>query len=148
MSIFIISKNGEIKESVKKGELYKIAGLKSEEGFKCHTIWNVENHSISVYGKINGKAGQENKYEFPPPLDNILFFGNVLLVSKEKISLSDWEEIYEYLYGNFEELESEDESEDESVEKTKEGYEKDGFVVDEKEMYLECSSELSEEEYI
>ena len=87
----------------------------------------------------------ENKYDFPPPVDNILYFGCMALVAKDDVnehidlSLEDWEKFYEDLFGGFENLDdttNEDENEvDELVNvpaemKTKTGYLKDDFVVD------------------
>ena len=153
-NILIVEKTGTIKElAVKKlteDEYYKKAGYKSAEGFKCHTTWSVDidgkNYAISLYGKITGRANQENKYEFPPPVDKLLFFGNCLLVNQydgEIMDLKnkDWEEIYEKLYGGFEDIgeeDSEDEFDDEDddmddLKLTKAGYVKDGFIVDDDE---------------
>ncbi len=106
-TILIIEKQATIKElNVKvysEEDLYKKAGFKSKEGFKLENSWDVtlkdKQYFISVYGKTNGRAGQENKYEFPPPIDNILFFGNCILVNQlegeEVVSLSkcEWQQI-------------------------------------------------------
>jgi hypothetical protein len=147
--VLIVDKLGSIKEvNIKtyvEEDLYKKAGFKKSEGFKLTTSWDVciENKSyfISVYGKTIGRAGQENKYEFPPPIDNTLFFGNCILVNQLEgngvISLSkiEWQQIYEKLYGGFEDIGSEDSEDelDENEEKlplTKNGYLKDGFIVE------------------
>ena len=146
-TILIVEKQATIKElNVKtyvEEDLYKKAGFKSPEGFKLATSWDItvkdKHYFISVYGKTNGRAGQENKYEFPPPVDNTLFFGNCILVNQlegqEVSSLSkvEWQGIYEHLYGGFEDIGSEDseeEEEDDNLPHTKNGYVKDGFVVD------------------
>ena len=150
--LLIIDKTGSIKEltvkTYEESELYKKAGFKSEANFSRHTIWNVKTggkeYSISVYGKTDGRANQENKYDFPPPIDNTLFFGSCVLVNKdednEAIDLTEreWEKIYEKLFGGFEDIGDEDSvlSEDsipDSVPRTKEGYVKDGFIVDDPE---------------
>jgi hypothetical protein len=143
-SFLVVEKSGNIKEIVVKkwdeSELYKKAGFKSTEGFALQTTWPVELKSgrkfnIQLYAKKTGRAGQENKYEFPPPVDNSLFFGNCLLVNVENdLKINDWALIYEHLYGGFEDIGSED-SEEESedmgdVVLTKQGYKKDGFIVD------------------
>lgn len=148
-AILLVEKLGNIKSTSLKtwdeSELYKKAGLKSPDGFKCYTTWTLENanksYNISVYGKTTGRANQENKYEFPPPVDNTLFFGNVILINKTQdgsvvdLSAGEWETIYEKLYGGFEDLGEEDSDEDEDsddepgVKRTKDGYVKDGFVV-------------------
>lgn len=75
-SILIVQKDGNIRETtiknIKDDELYKKAGFRSAEGFKLHASWtvNINNkpYSIQVYGKTDGKANQENKYEFPHQL--------------------------------------------------------------------------------
>lgn len=159
-TILIVEKNGSIKPSVVKNavesELYKKAGFKSAEGFQKQTTWklNIDDTDfvISLYGKTTGKANTENKYEFPPPVDSVLYFGNCILVNIQDgnfvdLHQDDWELIYQYLYGGFEDL-SEDEDEDEDdelvgLEKTKDGYAKDGFIVDDdEEDDFESDSEL------
>lgn len=73
-SIIIVEKLGEIKalqvKNWNESELYKKAGFKNTDGFKCYTTWNVEidktKYCIDLYGKTTGRANQENKYEFPP----------------------------------------------------------------------------------
>lgn len=143
----LISSSGKIKEIMiksKEEDYYKLVNLNNSDGFELKHKWSVEldkKYNIQVYARTNGKAGTENKFEFPPPIDQELFFGSCLLVNKNKEDLANltadnWEDIYNYLYGGFEDLEdeeeeeSEDESEDEDVELTKEGYKKDDFIVD------------------
>jgi hypothetical protein len=142
-SLLIVEKNGNIKEVALKNydenELYKKAGFKNADGFANQITWSLEikdvKYNIQLYAKKVGRAGQENKYEFPPPVDNILYFGNCILINKDSdLKLSDWHAIYEHLYGGFEEIGSEDSREDDEditdVELTKTGYVKDGFIVD------------------
>jgi hypothetical protein len=102
-----------------------------------------------MYGKLEGKANMENKYEFPPPVDKNLYFGSCALVgmlrddsnnrSLFNLSIELWNKIYEKLFGGFEDLAAtaeEDENEIDELanipkeKKTKQGYLKDGFVVD------------------
>jgi hypothetical protein len=148
ISIIIIEKGGNIKElkikNLNEDELYKKCGFKSPTDFKLHTVWkniNINNtiYNIHVYGKLVGRANQENKYEFPPPIDNELFFGSCALVNKvdnipKNLTSGEWNRIYEHLYGGFEDIGDEDsdesEDEDENLPKTKSGYVKDDFIVD------------------
>lgn len=147
VTVLIVEKSGNIKEQNIKfdeNDLYKKAGHSSQTGFKCYAEWNIEDlndkpYNISVYGKTNGRANSENKYEFPPPIDNTLFFGNCVIVNKSNnmpvsITCDEWDDIYEYLYGGFEDLgdedSEEDEDDDEGIPLTKQGYAKDGFIVD------------------
>lgn len=165
-SILIIDKSGNIKSQSAKSfsvnDLYKKAGLKSADGFKKYAEWNVNlndiDYNIHLYGKTNGRANQENKYEFPPPVDSTLFFGSCVLVNMRDEKIGDlteeeWENIYEFLYGGFEDIGDEDTcdetlSEEETIPKTKQGYEKDGFVVDDDEdEYMDDSISSDESSY-
>jgi hypothetical protein len=166
-SIIVIEKNGTVKETnIKKysdEELYKKAGFKTNEGFKCYTLWNVslndKTYCISLYGKTTGRANQENKYEFPPPVDNTLFFGNCVLTNtdnKELLNLTakEWTAIYEHLYGGFEDLDEENSEEDDDydeedmigVKLTKEGYVKDDFIVDDDDDDMDDDDEDEDDE--
>ena len=139
--ILIVEKTGVIKESTIKSfveaDLYKKAGLKAAEGFERVHEWTLDGETVVLYGKSCGRAGQENKYDFPPPVDKVLFFGACILTSSTgTLKKGRWEEIYEELFGGFEDIgdedseESEEEDEDEDLPKTKSGYAKDGFIVD------------------
>jgi hypothetical protein len=140
----------------KEEELYKKCGFKKGDGFSKQTEWTPkidrQRYVISVYAKTDGKANCENKYDFPPPIDSKLFFGSCALVASVKkedgtttlsnLSIALWNKIYEKLFGGFEDLsatcamdEDEEDEEDElaniaAEKKTKDGYLKDGFIVD------------------
>jgi len=156
VQIVIVEKNGSLKEvSIKEcneTQLCKKAGFKTMNHFEKQGTWGVKDgqteYVISLYGKKSGRAGQENKYDFPPPMDNDLFFGNCTLVCYKKDNTADlilqdlntklWKTCYETLFGGFEDIGSEDSEEDEDDEdkdlpQTKEGYAKDGFVVEDEE---------------
>jgi hypothetical protein len=150
-SILIIEKTGSIKmltiKEYLEEDLYKKCGFKKADGFQKQTEWTsifVEGnkYSISLFAKTCGKLNTENKYEFPLPIVNELFFGNCALVcSKESgiysLTIDLWEkikntlkclEIKNQIYQNLEPLELESELEIE--------------------MNLsDIGSELSEEEY-
>jgi hypothetical protein len=157
LNVIIVEKTGVLKmlgiKEFKEEELFKKCGFKKAEDFVKQTEWNVKCDSkkylISVYAKADGRANSENKYDFPPPIDTKLFFGNCAILAKIKnedgkylytnLSLDLWEKIYEKLFGGFEDLAStaiEDENEIDELEnvpkekKTKQGYLKDGFVID------------------
>lgn len=154
ISILVVDKVGTIKEQtikyVGEDELYKKAGFKTTKDFKMYAEWNIDNlkdksYCIRVYGKASGIANQENKYEFPPPIDNVLFFGSCLILNyiqgaPADITSSEWDAIYEYLFGGFEDIDGDDDEdedevddEDDGLPRTKYGYVKDGFVVDDDE---------------
>ena len=176
LNIIIVEKNGNLKpysiKDFKEDELFKKCGFKSSNGFELQkynyfgkkTIpfsfpftWKITinklTYFIFLYGKTTGRENHENKYDFPPPVDNILFFGNCALLAKIEheiketpyniyepvnLSIATWNIIYEKLFGGFENLDETakaDEEEEDKLDnipanmKTKEGYLKDGFVV-------------------
>jgi hypothetical protein len=93
-----------------------------------------------LYAKKRGKAGHENKYEFPPPVDYTLYFGSCLLVNPSgDLTIEMWNEFYESIM-QFEDIEETEDEEEEVVEgEFSHGYLKDGFVV--------SDNELEEEPY-
>lgn len=157
LDILIVERLGSLKmlsiKDFKVDELYKKCGFKKAEDFNKQTEWSVKydgkKYFIQVYAKTEGRANSENKYDFPPPIDTKLFYGSCAIVGQIKkddgnkvytnLSLSLWNKIYEKLFGGFEDLAAtakEDEEEEDELanvpkeKKTKQGYLKDGFVVD------------------
>ena len=137
-----------------KDVLGKKCGFKKLDDFELqHTFktkFNKEKYVVEIYGKITGRANNENKYDYPPPIDNTLFFGNMALLCKindvyaspDDFNVDVWKKIYTRLFGGFIDLtktEQEDDLEEDELEnvpeemKTKEGYLKDGFIVDDDE---------------
>jgi hypothetical protein len=179
INILIVEKTGEIRslkiKEYAESELFKKAGFKSAEHFKRQTSWavNVEGveHKVMLYAKSTGKAGSENKYDFPPPADSTLFFGACVLVGMRgdqptDLSVDQWNTFYEFLFGGFEDLGSEEEDEEEldtddeiealeqhvekttgkqiTIQTTKQGYIKDDFIVDDSEE-IEVNTESESE---
>ena len=151
--IIIINKNGECKEHVVKkiifNELYKKCGFKNNNNFDKRITWNTTLNKkkifINVFAKNNGRANNENKFDFPPPIDNDLYFGNIIITAcinkndeNNVIDITEkmWLKIYENLMGGFEDIENTDDEEEEEEEEippellTKHGYKKDGFIID------------------
>ncbi len=172
-TIVVVSKAGSLSECVVEPKqettieelavlLSKKCGFRNPEGFACCHTWRYRNKNaaaaaavvaaptakyiyVDIWAKTDGRAGQENKYELPPPIDEQLFFGNMALVAridKENainMTIELWNKIYEALFGGFEDLAAtaaEDENEVDELDlipaskKTSNGYLKDGFVVD------------------
>jgi hypothetical protein len=151
-SIIIIDKTGSVKstnvKSLEVSELYKKCGFKSSNGFALNHTWRVSfngvEYALQLYGKIDGKAGGENKYEFPPPVDKTLFFGSCAVLNIENgvvsnMSTQEFNDIMDYLQGGYSDIGSEEEEDeeedsvDDAIPTTKQGYKKDGFVVDDDE---------------
>lgn len=166
ISLVTINKGGTIKtENIKKvniDELYKKAKLRKNDNFKKRNTWKTEQFWVSVYAKTDGRAGSENKYELPPPIDKELYFGVMVAIKhKNKIpkneevvnfTKEEWLKVYEKCMGGFEDLgDSSEEEEEEEIPahlRTKSGYMKDGFVVDDDEEEDEDEDEDEEEEDI
>jgi hypothetical protein len=157
LNIIIVERTGTLKmlaiKDFKEDELFKKCGFKKADNFLKQTEWNTKydgkKYCIQIFAKDDGRANSENKYDFPPPIDNKLFYGCCAIVGQIKngdgsklytnLSLPMWEKIYEKLFGGFEDITktvAEDENEEDELEnvpkhkKTKHGYLKDGFVVD------------------
>ena len=162
VKIVIIEKGGDCKDSSLKSvnieSIYKKCGFRKPDHFDKRHKWKISYGGnkliIVVYAKNNGRANSENKFDFPPPIDNELYFGNIALVAYKNstseenavdFSVNEWCKVYEKLMGGFEDLtktspeESEEEENIPKEELTKQGYHKDGFIVDSEE-------ELEEEE--
>jgi hypothetical protein len=169
LTIVIVEKGCVLKPySIKdfnEDELYKKCGFKSKNGFELQKVspssaytWKVNMNGIiyfvCLYGKTSGRENNENKYDFPPPVDKTLFFGNCVLLAKQwkeeleyvNLSVDLWTKMYEKLFGGFENLcdtANADEDEEDELDnipsnlKTKEGYLKDGFVVSSSDEELE-----------
>ena len=157
LDIIIVERLGSLKllsiKDFKQEELFKKCGFKKAEDFNKQTEWTLKydgkKYFIQVFAKSEGRANSENKYDFPPPVDTKLFYGSCALVGYinsengtkilTNLNLSIWNKIYEKLFGGFEDLAAtakEDEEEEDELanvpkeKKTKQGYLKDGFVVD------------------
>lgn len=158
LDIVIVERLGSVKnlsvKDFKLEELYKKCGFKQSDGFVKQVEWSIKYdgkmYRIRLYAKNVGRANSENKYDFPPPVDNTLFYGNCALIASvlkrdegkyefAHLSVKLWDKLYEKLFGGFEDLDAtakEDEEEEDELEhipkekKTKQGYLKDGFVVD------------------
>ena len=171
VNIVLVDKTGELKTckyNVDKGdELYKKCKFKKVDNFEKRHSWNnikkkYNFNSVSLYSRNIGKANTENKYDFPPPVDSILYFGCCALVAEDEeenvidLSVEEWESFYEDLFGGFENLNDtahEDENEEDELDnipmemKTKSGYLKDDFIVEDNEIENGSTEGSDEAEY-
>jgi hypothetical protein len=173
LGVIIVEKPGTLKllaiKDFKIEELYKKCGFKKGDDFLKQAEWSSKfdgkKYYIEVYGKTDGRPGAENKYDFPPPIDSTLLFGNCALISYYKdetgkknftsLTLPLWNKAYEKLFGGFEDIsknkDDDEESDDELAKvskskKTKQGYLKDGFIVDSSDGDATESSSSTEED--
>tara|TARA_Y200000002_G_scaffold375025_2_gene376663 strand:- start:5037 stop:5708 length:672 start_codon:yes stop_codon:yes gene_type:complete len=127
----------------------KIKSFKISKGCvyerECDFQWN--DKTISIYASSNGKAGNENQYDLPPPIDSQLYFGNVLALCHEdskltKLSHADFNQFYDDAMGGFESLGDEDSYSDEEEPDSDDSIHE--FIVNDSE--IEEESEDSENE--
>ena len=154
VKVVLIDKNCNKKETVLNysvSEFYKKCNYRNNNNFDVRHTWEFkqsgETYYISVFAKDKGRANSENKYDLPPPIDSALYYGSLLIIKTftnenfekdnlDDLKLEEWEKCYEKLFGGFESLGEDDSEETDELdeisdsEKTKEGYHKDGFVVD------------------
>ena len=153
VKLIIVDKSCNLKSSDLKNfdieMLYKKCGLRKNDNFEKRHTWKIDSTNfVSCFSKDKGRESSINKYDLPPPIDNELYYGSMLLIKHDTEELSngnvsdlsteDWEKYYEKLFGGFEDLGEEDSYSDEEEipehMKTKEGYSKeDGFIVDDDE---------------
>ena len=148
LKIVIIRKNGKVQcDSITNFRVNEIADAVHE--------WKINNgteskYKLLVYGEVFGKFNMINKYEFPPPIDKEVFYGDVFVLAYRKInkiyketdlSVDMWNVFYKDMFC-FEDLQktvATDEREVDELQmipvhrKTRDGYLMDGFVVDDDE---------------
>jgi hypothetical protein len=163
MKIILIERNSDIKETSTKNkldmkELYKKCKFRNANDFDKRATWSFDGSYISIYAKDSGKSKTENKTELPPPIDTPLYFGSILVLrhSEEEITETNvidmtkdiWDNFYEKSMGGSESLGDEDSYSEEEIhpeeDLTKDGYLKDGFVVDDVEEEIEDDDYVSE----
>ena len=137
------------------------AHLKKKTEVEVLGTYNYKGFTLYLFGFTKGKAGTENKHEFPPPHDATLAFGDILLiVSKSENSFAepvlfkvdDYEQFYSKAFGGFDDLDEEDESDDEIIEDVEVEDENENVVIEEVEEdtfdKASYTSEVIEEEIV
>ena len=157
-SYFMVNKGGDV--LIKKSSqalvdqldrLYTKCGFPNGKEFGLQHCWKTKYGYVSVYAKTCGRPFNENKLELPPPIDNTIFYGRMIMIisnDQERNDIIDvynhetitWEKVYETLFGGFDDVGSNDDYESDELENvpeeelTKKGkYLKDGFVVEDEE---------------
>lgn len=151
----LISRDGEMETmnvNCAVDQLYKRCGFKTQEGFGFITKWETSKGTfVELFAKNKGKANTENKYEFPPPIAEQLFYGKCLLLQKQEngtlidLSIDEWEQINDTLIGGTESLGSESEEEQSVDEIDPKATYSHGYLVDD--FVVPDDDELEEEAY-
>lgn len=115
--------------------------------YKKINIWNIssKNYYVCLFAINNGKHGNINKFDLPPPVDKSFFYDDIILIKTTmygdptSYTIDEWKNDYAELYGGFEDIISDEDYSSDSeysmddYEKTKEGYIIDDFIVDDEE---------------
>ena len=83
---------------------------------ECDFEW--DDDTVSIYAWTNGSESKINQHDLPPPIDSVLYYGDVLVIRHENGKLKDFSKInynkfYEDAFGGFDDIISEEESSDE-----------------------------------
>tara|TARA_B100000427_G_scaffold63062_1_gene49772 strand:- start:23666 stop:24148 length:483 start_codon:yes stop_codon:yes gene_type:complete len=98
--------------------------VKRTKGIGClkrRCDFPVNQKILALYAWDNGEAGDENKHELPPPVDNDLYFGNSYLLgvmnnNHVDVTKEDYNAMINEYFEGFDDIGSEDTwSEEESV---------------------------------
>lgn len=150
VTVVCIGRDCSIKQanhkSGKNEDLFRRAGLRVGTAFDKRAEWPGGSFTIEVWAKNKGRAGSENKYDMPPPIDTDLLFGTCVVTARGPdgalvdMSHAEWTAAYDRLMGGFEDVGSDSvESVEDIVGRAENGYELDDFVVED---------ELEVEEYV
>jgi hypothetical protein len=157
MLLIKISKSGKI-TNIEKSD---IEFIKKNRHITKLNKWDYNNYEYVLYGCENGNAGEENKYDLPPPVDCELYFNELYFIkySKNKIidlPVQEYEVFYSDCFGGFEDIQDTDGDDvDESL--SEHTSDKD-FINDDENISIgsetheldleELSSFTSDEEYV
>jgi hypothetical protein len=122
-------------------------------------------YTLTLFGYTTGKAGTENKHELPPPLDETLYFSDILLIASKsdltwknpvEFTPEQYEKFYQKAFGGFEDNDEDDdedegdeeegEAEEEEVSPKKKTAVEEGIPEDEVEVEVEEEGDEEEEE--
>lgn len=83
---------------------------------ECDFEWN--DNLVSIYGWTEGSESKINRHDLPPPIDNILYYGDILVIKHENGKLKDFSKLdynkfYDDAFGGFDDIVSEEESSEE-----------------------------------
>ena len=97
-------------------DISAVSGIKSKGHDnierECDYEWN--DNLISMYCWSEGSESKINKHDLPPPVDNELYYGDILVLRHDNGNLIDlskdnYNQFYEDAFGGFEDIEEEEE---------------------------------------
>lgn len=116
MLLIKINKQGSIKNIEKQN----IDFINNNKHIEKLNVWNYNSFDYILYGCSNGDAGEENKYDLPPPVDCELYFNDLYFLKYENdkivdLTIEDYNNFYNDCFGGFEDIENTDEEEDDTL---------------------------------
>ena len=134
----LLSQKGEVKQVKLPCKGVSIAdikkAIKSKTDVELLGSYEFPPLTIYMFGASDGKQGTENEHELPPPHDNVLAFGDIVMIASqnkdysvpEPFTPANYEKFYQYIFEGDDDEEEEDDEED--VEETIEDEEKEEEV--------------------
>jgi len=102
--------------------LTELSKSRGNDPIKLLYTWKYENYELLCYGWYDGEPGFEIKHDLPPAGNSIfletdsseqLLFGDIFIVKKDKkyisYEVSDYGEFYNFMFGGFDNCDSEEE---------------------------------------
>ena len=116
MLIIKISKKGKI-TNIEKPD---ISFIEKNKNISKLNKWNYNNYEFVLYGCEDGVAGEENKYDLPPPVDCELYFNDLYFIKLnqnklEDLSIQDYNIFYNDCFKGFEDIQLTDDEEEPSL---------------------------------
>jgi hypothetical protein len=158
VQVVVLSANGEqrtLKTTAIQGKGQQVTGAAVAKALRKtkpaeligNYLWG--DIKLMLWGWKDGKAGTENKHDLPPPHDEILLFGDVLVIAEDvEFTVDQWLAFYDDAFKGFEELgdEDTDEEEEEEVEEEEDEVEEEVEEAEEEEEVEEEEEADAEEE--
>lgn len=116
MLLIKISKRGKITNIEKDN----IDFIEKNKHISELNTWDFNGCKIVLYGCENGDAGQENKYDLPPPLDCELYFHDLYFIKYvnkniENFTIQEYNTFYDDCFLGFENIEDTDDEVEDSL---------------------------------
>jgi len=100
----VVATNGELSavSVTSLDDMFKKCNFRSQNGFSERTVWkhfsDGRTHSVRLYAKREGKI--PNKYVFPSPVENEVYYGKCILINTVgddlfDLSLKTWADLLE-----------------------------------------------------
>ena len=116
MLLIKISKKGTV-SNIDKSD---IDFIKKNKNITQLNKWKYNNFDYVLYGCEIGDAGEENKYDLPPPVDCELYFNDLYIIKYDKntivdLSVQEYNIFYNDSFGGFEDIIDTDNEDEDSL---------------------------------